>query len=119
MLEPLLDGQPFNTYYRRLCEGPVQMQKLHVMSAFLVLAGAIVCCPSADAQRRFGSNLARVPNVGFGCETAPILDPIFGTPIFAATGQTSCTFRSLGFSHSIEYSGRFSSVLPAVLWYWP
>jgi hypothetical protein len=81
--------------------------RLASFATFLLLVLGAMVPSNALAQRRFGSNLRNVPNVGFGCETAPILDPIFGTPIFASTGQTTCTFRSLGFFNNTTRIGSF------------
>lgn len=52
--------------------------------------------------RFFGSSLAAVPNLLIGPEQAPILDPISGTPVLAASGQTSCTLRNVGYIGSFQ-----------------
>lgn len=49
-----------------------------------------------------GSNLLAAPNLTFGPEAAPILDPITGRPSLVASGQTSCTFRNVGYIGSFQ-----------------
>ncbi|MBX7136873.1 MAG: hypothetical protein K1X83_02730 [Oligoflexia bacterium] len=55
----------------------------------------------AQAQR-FGSTLQSAPNAFWGCDLAPILDPITGVPRLAVTGQTSCTMRNVGYLGSLQ-----------------
>lgn len=61
--------------------------------AVVVLAAAGAA--GADAAR-YGSNLKRKPNLSFGCESALVMDSITGAPVIAASGQRTCTYRSLG-----------------------
>jgi hypothetical protein len=75
------------------------------VSLFVV---ALALPVSADAKF-FGGRLNRAPNVGFGCELAPILDPITGAPTLAQTGQRTCTFRHVGYL----YGNRITSIVPA------
>ena len=56
---------------------------------------------AAQAQR-FGSTLQSAPNAFWGCDLAPILDPITGIPRLAVTGQTSCTMRNVGYLGSLQ-----------------
>jgi hypothetical protein len=52
--------------------------------------------------RFFGPNLGAVPNLLIGPETAPILDPISGSPVLQPSGQTSCTLRHGGYIGSLQ-----------------
>src|SRR4051794_17588929 len=64
-------------------------------------AAALLAVLPASAQSAFfGSKLNRPANVSFGCEVAPILDPIFGGPQLAPTGQKTCTYRHGGYVNS-------------------
>ena len=67
---------------------------------FLIGFGALFL-GTAHAQR-FGSNLRATPNAFWGCELAPIFDPITGAPTLSATGQTTCTMRNVGYINSLQ-----------------
>jgi hypothetical protein len=77
-----------------------------ILPALFVIA--LTLPVSADAKF-FGGKLNRPANVGFGCELAPILDPISGAPTLAPTGQRTCTFRHVGYL----YRNRVTSIVPA------
>jgi hypothetical protein len=68
----------------------------------------LAAAPASAGAVFFGSTLGR-PNVGFGCEAAPILDPITGVPSLVATGQRTCTYRHLGYINR----NRITSLVPA------
>lgn len=77
----------------------------------LLLALALVAGVPAAADGKFlGSTMHGRANVGFGCSLAPILDPITGAPILAPTGQSTCTFRHLGYINNFT---RVTSLVPA------
>jgi hypothetical protein len=77
-----------------------------IVPSVLLLALAVPV--SADA-RFFGGRLNAAPNVGFGCEAAPVLDPITGVPSLFATNQRTCTFRHVGYINT----NRITSIVPA------
>ena len=79
-----------------------------VFLLFLVAVSWLSFVPSVIAQRNFGSSLRATPNLNIGCDLAPILNPITGQPMLAATGQTTCTFRNLGYL----YSNKITSFVP-------
>ena len=74
------------------------------MTALVLLA----TIPATADARFFGSTL-RAPNVNFGCESAPILDPITGVPELVATGRRTCTYRHLGYLNR----NRVTTLVPA------
>lgn len=71
---------------------PLRALALSAVSTLAVLAAA----PPAGAVT-YGSTLRAAPNANFGCEAAPIRDSISGRLTLAASGQRTCTYRSLGF----------------------
>jgi hypothetical protein len=75
-----------------------------LVTALILLA----VVPAAADARFFGSTL-RAPNVNFGCESAPILDPITGVPELVATGRRTCTYRHLGYLNR----NRITTLVPA------
>jgi hypothetical protein len=75
------------------------------MLVALALLG--VAAPVADA-RFLGSRLNGRVNTAFGCDAAPIYDPITGQPELVATGQRTCTYRHGGYIGS----NRFTSLVP-------
>ena len=70
---------------------------------------ALALLPAAASAVFLGGNLNQPANVGFGCNLAPILDPISGAPTLAPTGQQTCTFRHVGYINS----NRITSLVPA------
>ena len=74
-----------------------------LLSLFL----AFFWAPSLAHALRGGSTLQATPNWSFGCEAAPIFDPITGAPILVATGQTTCTLRNLGYINNVFQLGSF------------
>jgi hypothetical protein len=82
-----------------------------VLRRSILLALALSAAVTAGADARFlGSTMRGSPNVGFGCEVAPVLDPITGVPSLFATGQRTCTFRHLGYINNVT---RITSLVPA------
>jgi hypothetical protein len=75
-----------------------------------LLALALTIPASAADAKFFGSTMRGAANVGFGCELAPILDPITGAPTLAQTFQRTCTFRHLGYINNVT---RIASLVPA------
>ena len=83
------------------------MLRRSILPTLFVLLLAIPA--SADAKF-LGSTMRGKANVRFGCEVAPILDPISGAPTLAQTGQRTCTFRHLGYIGNVT---RTTSLVPA------
>jgi hypothetical protein len=77
----------------------------------LIVAIVVLALAPAAADAKFlGSKMQGKANVGFGCSLAPILDPITGAPVLAPTGQSTCTFRHLGYINDFT---RVTSLVPA------
>jgi hypothetical protein len=77
----------------------------------LIVAIVVLALAPAAADAKFlGSKMQGKANVGFGCSLAPILDPISGAPVLAPSGQTTCTFRHLGYINDFT---RVTSLVPA------
>jgi hypothetical protein len=77
---------------------------------FLIALSLLALSVPASADARFfGGRLGAAPNTNFGCETAPVLDPITGVPSLFATGQRTCTFRHVGYINV----NRITSIVPA------
>lgn len=76
---------------------------------FSLVLGVLALPASADA-RFLGSTMRGSANVGFGCEVAPVLDPITGVPSLFPTNQRTCTFRHLGYINNVT---RITSLVPA------
>ncbi len=75
----------------------------------LLSIAALALVPASADARFLGSNLRGAPNVNFGCEAAPVLDPITGAPTLVRTGQRTCTYRHVGYLGS----NRTTSLVPA------
>ena len=56
----------------------------------------LLSMPGSAGASIHGSSLRLAPNLPIGCSQAPIRDSITGAAVLAPTGQTSCTYRSLG-----------------------
>lgn len=76
--------------------------------AAVAIAG-LACTAQTAAAARYGSSLKRAPNLAFGCEAALVTDSITGGPTIVASGQRTCTYRSLG----VLGRGGISSLVPA------
>jgi hypothetical protein len=74
------------------------------------IAVALLAVPAGADAKFLGSTMRGSANVGFGCNLAPILDPITGVPELAQTGQRTCTFRHLGYINNVT---RTTSIVPA------
>lgn len=68
----------------------------------IILVISLFTQPKEASAISIGSNLRNAPNAFWGCELAPIFNPITGQPQLAATGQTSCTFRNAGYMGSLQ-----------------
>lgn len=79
------------------------------MRPLLVSLAVLAVAPATADAVFFGSTLRGRPNVGFGCDAAPVLDPITGAPTLVATGQRTCTYRHLGYINS----NRVTTLVPA------
>jgi hypothetical protein len=69
---------------------------------------ALALLPTAAHAVFLGSTLNGRVNTGFGCEAAPIYDPITGQPQLVASGQRTCTYRHVGYINS----NRATSLVP-------
>jgi hypothetical protein len=69
----------------------------------------LLAVPASADARFLGGRLNRPANVSFGCEVAPVLDPITGVPSLFPTNQRTCTFRHVGYINS----NRITSIVPA------
>lgn len=67
----------------------------------MVVAALFLFVASAAHAIPIGSDLRQPVNVFWGCELAPILDPVTGAPRLASTGQTTCTIRNVGNPNNI------------------
>jgi hypothetical protein len=70
-----------------------------LLAATLLLALA----PPAAAQLRFGANLNRPANVGYGCEAFPTTD-FAGNRFFLGSGFGTCTYMGVGSAVSLAES---------------
>jgi hypothetical protein len=77
--------------------------------AVSLVALTVAALPATSDAKFFGGRLNAPANVGFGCEAAPVLDPITGVPSLFATNQRTCTFRHVGYINS----NRITSIVPA------
>ena len=69
------------------------------LAALLVLVTAV----PATAQLRFGANLNRPANVGYGCETLPTTD-FLGNRFFLPSGFGTCTYMGAGSATNLAES---------------
>lgn len=82
----------------------------------LVTVCIVLALAPATFAATYGSSLSEPANVTFGCEAAPILDPITGAPTLVASGQASCTWRHIGYilsnkvTSQVPRSGRIKSI---------
>ena len=75
----------------------------------LLAAFALTLAFASAADARFlGSRLNGRVNTAFGCNAAPIYDPITGVPELVNSGQRTCTYRHGGYIGS----NRFTSLVP-------
>jgi hypothetical protein len=80
----------------------------HRLLALVALLSWALSLGVAHAAR-FGSTLEATPNTFWGCEQAPIFDPITGVPTLAPTFQTTCTLRNVGYINSLQVA----SIVPS------
>jgi hypothetical protein len=85
----------------------VRRRSITFALSLIAVAGATL--PVTADARFFGGRLNAPANVGFGCEAAPVLDPITGVPSLFASGQRTCTFRHIGYINT----NRITSIVPA------
>jgi hypothetical protein len=75
----------------------------------LTAVALLLAVPAAAQARWFGSKMRGAANVNFGCEAAPILDPITGAPELVSSGQRTCTYRHAGYLNT----NRITALVPA------